>query len=99
MEGEFYKMLRTIMEQTTENNFQQSLDGLLGRLASGLKTKDFHKYFLKEWVPKKTQWAYCYRVDSRSTPTCSLRHSTGYSKGYTLEADTSTQQARGHLLS
>ena len=62
VEGEVYKMLHTVMEQTTENNFQNSLDGLLGRLASGLKTKDFYKYFQKEWVPNKTKWGYCYRV-------------------------------------
>ena len=29
---------------------------------AGLKTKDFYKYFQKEWVPNKTKWGYCYRV-------------------------------------
>lgn len=62
MEAEIYKMIRTCLEQTSENIFEDCLNGLLDRLASDPNTHNFHAYFVKEWVSKKTQWAFCFRL-------------------------------------
>ena len=62
LEGEIYKMLRTCLEQTSETRFEDCLTGLLNRLAFDSNTMNFGKYFRKEWVGKKTQWAYCFRL-------------------------------------
>ena len=53
VEAEVYKMLRIVLEQTNESLFQDCLSALLESLAHGFK---------KDWVHKKEQWAYCYRV-------------------------------------
>ena len=63
-ESEVYKMLRTCLEQTTQSGFEDCLSGLLQRLESNPNTKAFHAYFAKEWVSKKEQWAFCFRLES-----------------------------------
>jgi len=64
VESDVYKMLRTCLEQTTQSGFEDCLSGLLQRLESNPKTKTFHAYFAKEWVSKKEQWAFCFRLES-----------------------------------
>ena len=64
VESEVYKMLRTCLEQTTQFGFEDCLSGLLQRLESNPNTKMFHAYFAKEWVTKKEQWAFCFRLES-----------------------------------
>ena len=62
LEAEIYKMIRTCLEQTSENYFEDCLSGLLNYLESEPKAVCFRNYFVKEWVSKKTQWAYCFRL-------------------------------------
>ncbi|XP_029196009.2 uncharacterized protein LOC114961482 [Acropora millepora] len=64
LEAEVYKFIRTCLEQTSETSFDDSLRGLLKRLECDPKTQDFHAYFVKEWVSKKAQWAFCYRLQT-----------------------------------
>ena len=61
VEAEVYKLLRIVLQQTHENVFEDCLHALLQRLKSDPKCAQFYAYFTKEWVPKKSQWAYCYR--------------------------------------
>lgn len=61
VEAELYKLLRIVLQQTEETVFENCLQALMQRLKSGSKCQQFHDYFTKEWVPKKSQWAYCYR--------------------------------------
>ena len=56
-----YKTLRTVLKQTNETLFQDCLDGLMRKLEVCPKTSKFLEYFIKEWIDKKSQWAYCYR--------------------------------------
>ena len=60
IESEIYKLLRITLQQTQESMFKECLDALLLRLKTP-KCEQFHAYFSKEWIPKKEQWAYCYR--------------------------------------
>ena len=62
VENEVYKMLRTVLEQTSVRQFENCLNGLQNRLALGSGTKRFLDYFEKEWAKKPRQWAYCYRA-------------------------------------
>ena len=62
LEAEMYKLIRTCLEQTSENRFEDCLSGLLNYLESEPKAECFRNYFAKEWVSKKTQWAYCFRL-------------------------------------
>lgn len=62
VEAEIYKMIRTCLEQTSENRFEDCLRGLLNSLESNPKAQSFRTYFFKEWISKKTQWAYCFRL-------------------------------------
>ena len=61
-EAEIYKMFRTVLEQTNESLFDDCLRALLHRLSLSSKTAAFHKYFVRDWVPRKHQWAYCFRT-------------------------------------
>lgn len=62
LEAEIYKMIRTCLEQTSENLFEDCLSGLLNFLESEPKAVCFRNYFVRDWVNKKTQWAYCFRL-------------------------------------
>lgn len=61
-EGEVYKMFRTVLEQTNETLFDECLQGFLNRVSLSAKTASFKTYFERDWVPRKQQWAYCFRV-------------------------------------
>lgn len=61
-EVEVYKMFRTVLEQTSETLFEESLRGFIRRLSLPSKTASFRKYFEQEWVSRKQEWAYCLRV-------------------------------------
>ena len=61
-EVEVYKMFRTVLEQTSEILFEESLRGFIRRLSLSSKTASFRKYFEQEWVSRKQEWAYCFRV-------------------------------------
>ena len=61
IEAEVYKMLRIVLQQQTMNLFHDCLDALLRRLKTGSKCEKFFDYFSRDCVPKKDQWAYCYR--------------------------------------
>ena len=61
IEGHIYKLLRTMLEQTSEVAFQSCLDGIQRKLQSEAKASRFLAYFRKEWIPKQKHWAYCFR--------------------------------------
>ena len=62
IQSEVYRYLRTVLEQTDRNVFEGYLSELLIRLQMLSSTTSFSEYFKKEWLPKKAQWGYCYRV-------------------------------------
>ena len=62
LEAEVYKMLRTVLEQTNTNLFQDCVSALLERRKSFPKKKEFHDYFVHDWVHSKENWAFCYRL-------------------------------------
>lgn len=64
LEAEVYKLIRTCPEQTSEISFDDCLSGLLKRLESHPKTRDFYAYFVKERVNRKSQWAFCLRLQT-----------------------------------
>ncbi|XP_038070595.1 uncharacterized protein LOC119739654 isoform X2 [Patiria miniata] len=68
VQAQVYKMLRVVLEQQDETSFEDYLQRLLGRLSVSDKTMAFRKYFIKEWVPKMHQWAYCYRTSHCLNP-------------------------------
>ena len=57
-----YGMLRTLLEETDEAAFNDSVDILITSLSSTEETKNFLNYFLVFWLTKKEEWAYCYRL-------------------------------------
>ena len=62
LEAEIYKMIWTCLEQPSENLFEDCLSGLLNYLESEPKAVCFRNYFVWEWVNKKTQRAYYFRL-------------------------------------
>ena len=54
-------LLRTVLEETNENVFEDQLCSLVDRLGS-TATLEFQKYFIQNWVDVKRHWGYCYRV-------------------------------------
>lgn len=56
-----YKMLRTVLEETSEATLDDLLTKMLTQLQSDDKTTAFQRYFSSEWVPKAHKWAFCYR--------------------------------------
>ena len=66
LEAEVYKMLRMVLEQTSTRLFQDCIGALLAELSSDLKKeyymKEFHDYFVQDWLQNKEIWAYCYRI-------------------------------------
>ena len=61
VQTEVYKMLRTVLEETSEATFDDVLTKMLTQLQSDDKTTAFQRYFSSEWVPKAHEWAFCYR--------------------------------------
>ena len=57
-----YKQLRTLLEQTNIDIFNQYLTSFTKMLTRSHVTKRFGDYFLEHWILKKETWAYCYRV-------------------------------------
>ena len=62
IQSEVYRYLGTVVEQTDRNVFEDYLSEFLIRLQMSSSTTSFSEYFKKEWLPKKAQWGYCYRV-------------------------------------
>ena len=62
LEAEVYKMLRMVLEQTSTRLFQDCVGTLIAKFSSDLKMKQFHTYFLQDWLQNKEIWAYCYRA-------------------------------------
>ena len=62
LEAEVYKMLRMVLEQTSTRLFQDYVGALDAKLSSDLKMKQFHTYFLQDWLQNKEIWASCYRA-------------------------------------
>ena len=58
--AEIYKMLRTVLQETTVTTFQDYFSQLLERLPA--LSPEFSQYFGQEWPGKKEWWAYCYRA-------------------------------------
>lgn len=56
-----YKMLRTVLEETSEATFSDLLEKMLQVLEENAATSSFCKYFVSEWVPRAREWAFCYR--------------------------------------
>ena len=61
IEAKVYKLLRIVLQQRKESMFHNCLDALLRRLKTGSRCEKCFDYFIRKWVPKKDQWAYCYR--------------------------------------
>lgn len=61
-QAEVYKMLRTVLEETSETTFSDLLAKVLNQLQSCDQTAAFHQYFVSEWVPKVQEWAFCHRL-------------------------------------
>ena len=61
IEAEVYKLLRIVLQQRKESMFHNFLDALLRQLKTGTRCEKCFDYFIRKWVPKKDQWAYCYR--------------------------------------
>lgn len=59
--AEVYKMLRTVLEETSEATFGDLLAKMLSHLQANEKTTAFQKYFVSDWVPRAQEWAFCYR--------------------------------------
>ena len=57
--AEIYKMLRTVLQETSVTSFQDYFSQLLERLPA--LSLEFSQYFKQEWSGKKEWWAYCYR--------------------------------------
>lgn len=57
--AEIYKMLRTVLQETSVTSFQDYFSQLLERLPA--LSLEFSQYFKREWSGKKEWWAYCYR--------------------------------------
>ena len=55
-------MFRTVLEQTNQSFFDECLRALLHRLGLSSNAVAFHKYFARNWVHRKHQWAYCFRT-------------------------------------
>lgn len=51
-----------VLEQTNESRFDDCLRALFHRLSLSLKTAAFHKYFVRNWMHRKHQLAYCFRI-------------------------------------
>lgn len=51
-QAEVYKMLRTVLEETSETTFSDLLAKVLNQLQSCDQTAAFHQYFVSEWIPK-----------------------------------------------
>ena len=62
LEAEVYKMLRMVLEQTSTRLFQDCAGALLAKLSSDPKMKDFHDYFVQDWLQNKEIWAFCHRL-------------------------------------
>ena len=62
IQGEAYKYLRTVMEQTDRILFEDHLGELMHRLEMSSATQEFAAYFRKTWLNKKFQWGFTYRV-------------------------------------
>ena len=60
LEAEVYKMLRMVLEQTSTRLFQDCAGALLAKLSSDPKMKDFHDYFVQDWLQNKEIWAFCH---------------------------------------
>ena len=61
-QAEVYKMLRTVLEETSETTFSDLLAKVLNQLQSCDQTAAFHQYFVSERVPKVQEWAFCHRL-------------------------------------
>lgn len=60
---EVHKMLRTVLEETSETTFSDLVAKVLNQLQSCDQTAAFHQiYFVSEWVPKVQEWAFCQRL-------------------------------------
>ena len=59
---EVYSYLRTVLEQTNPDKFQQYLSEIQKRLDSSAVTSSFGEYFRKEWGDNSHKWGYAYRV-------------------------------------
>ena len=57
--AEIYKMLCTVLQQTDESSFNTFLKHLLQELPN--LSKEFYKYFQREWSGRTEFWAYCFR--------------------------------------
>ena len=62
VEAEVYKILHTVLEETSETTFDDLLAKVLKQLQTDDQTAAFQKYFASEWVPKVQEWAFCHRL-------------------------------------
>eukprot|EP00111_Clytia_hemisphaerica_P013742 TCONS_00040434-protein len=65
LQAELYKMFRTILEETNEDEFLR-LEGVMATKLESLKsrhdTKDLANYFESSWRRKRRNWGYAYRL-------------------------------------
>ena len=76
-------MFRTALEQKNESLFDDCLRALLHWLSLSSRTAAFHKYFVRDWVHRKHQLAYCFRTGLRIKASVSVEAFHGIFKyGY-----------------
>ena len=60
-----YHNLRVLLEETNEEKFEHLLKDTQTQLAKSPAASKFSDYFIKYYIPRKCQWAVCYRKGSR----------------------------------
>ena len=60
-----YHNLRVLLEETDEDKFEHLLKETQKQLAKSPTTSEFSDYFTKYYIPRKCQWAACYRKGSQ----------------------------------
>ena len=60
-----YKTLRTLMEVSCQETFQEKLQQFLEALQKDKKTMAFADYFCRQYANRPELWAYCFRIGLR----------------------------------
>ncbi|XP_068083806.1 uncharacterized protein, partial [Anabrus simplex] len=63
-QGNVYKILRTIMQETDSVAFERMLPAVMSNLTDDPDTHEFAVYFQNNYTRNVRSWAYCYRLNS-----------------------------------
>lgn len=64
-QGDVYKILRTLLEETDVNSFYALFSEAKTLFLSNDDTKDFGSYFVQNYESCVESWAYCFRLHSK----------------------------------